>query len=93
MTLERVRVHLSARTAGAPGIGFVACTRVRHPWDVVFEEDLPEYEAFMRVRRTRAFRERRRYELRCEARASRTLRRCGCCRADAWAPVEQGAAA
>ena len=92
MTLDRVRVHLSARTAAAPGIGFVACTRVRHPWDVVFEEDLPEHEAFMRVRRTRAFRERKRFELRCEARASRTLRRYGFCRADAWTEREREAA-
>ena len=30
MTLDRVRVHLSERTAGVAGIGFVACTRVRH---------------------------------------------------------------
>ena len=58
MTLDRVRVHLSARTAGVPGIGFVACTRVRHPWDLVFGEDLPEYEHFMKARRTAAFRER-----------------------------------
>jgi len=42
MTLDRVRVHLSAKTAAVPGIGFVACTRVRHPWDLIFEEDLPE---------------------------------------------------
>ena len=62
MTLDRVRVHLSERTAGVAGIGFVACTRVRHPWDLVFEEDLPEYEHFMKARRTPAFRERRRFE-------------------------------
>ena len=37
MTLDRVRVHLSERTAGVAGIGFLACTRVRHPWDLVFE--------------------------------------------------------
>ena len=66
------------------GIGFVACTRVRHPWDLVFEEDLPEYEHFMKARRTPAFRARRRFELRQEARASRTLRRYGYCEADLW---------
>ena len=79
MTLDRARVHLSDRTAAVPGIGFVACTRVRHPWHLVFEEDLPEYQQFMKARRTRAFRERRRFELRQEARASRTLRRYGYC--------------
>ena len=92
MTLDRVRVHLSAKTAGVPGIGFVACTRVRHPWDLVFEEDLPEYEHFMKARRTLAFRERRRFELRQEARASRTLRRYGFCEADLWTVEERTAA-
>ena len=77
MTLDRVRVHLSDRTAAVPGIGFVACTRVRHPWDIVFEEDLPEYGRFMQARRSLAFRERKRFELRQEAKASRTLRRYG----------------
>ena len=75
MTLDRVRVHLTKKTAGIPGIGFVACTRVRHPWHMVFEEDLLEYEHFMMARRTPAFRERKRFELRQEANASRTLRR------------------
>ena len=89
MTLDRVRVHLSDRSAAIPGIAFVACTRVRHPWDLVFEEDLPEYEHFMKARRTPAFRERRRYELRCEARASRTLRRYGYCEADLWTAAER----
>lgn len=92
MTLDRVRVHLSAKTAGIPGIGFVACTLVRHPWDIVFEEDLPEYEDFMKVRQTKAFRERVRFELRQQARASRTLRRYGYCEADCWAEGERTAA-
>ena len=57
MTLDRVRVHLSDRTAGIPGIAFVAVTRVRHPWDIVFEEDLPALEHFMKARNTVHFRE------------------------------------
>jgi len=92
MTLDRVRVHLSDRTAGMPGIGFVATTRVKHPWDLVFEEDLPEYEHFMKARKTPAFRSRRRFELRQEARASRTLRRYGFCEADLWSAEEREAA-
>ena len=88
MTLDRVRIHLSERSAAIPGIALVACTRVRHPWDLVFEEDLPAYEHFMRARRTPAFRARKRYELRCEARASRTLRRYGFCEADKWTERE-----
>ena len=89
MTLDRVRVHLSAKTAAVPGIGFVACTRVRHPWDLIFEEDLPEYEEFMKARRTPAFRERRRFELKMEACASRTLRKYGYCDADVWSKEER----
>ena len=92
MTLDRVRVHLSAKTAAVPGIGFVACTRVRHPWDIVFEEDLPEYEHFMKARKTLVFRERKRFQLRQQARASRTLRRYGYCRADLWSAAERAAA-
>ena len=92
MTLDRVRVHLSEKTAAVPGIGFVACTRVRHPWDMIFEEDLPEYEHFMNARRTPAFRERRRFELKQEARASRTLRRYGYCEADLWTEQEASVA-
>ena len=92
MTLDRARVHLSDRTAGVPGIGFVACTRVRHPRHLVFEEDLPAYESFMKARRTPAFRQRRRFELRQQARASRTLRKYGFCEADLWEPEERKAA-
>ena len=84
MTLDRVRVLLSDRTAALPGIGFVACTRVRHPWDMVFEEPLPDYGHFMKARRAQAFRERRRFELKAEARASGTLRRYGYCEGDVW---------
>ena len=71
-----------------PGVPFVACTRVRHPWDLVFEEPLPAYEHFMKVRHTLAFRERRRYELKQYAAASRTLRHYGYCRADLWTREE-----
>ena len=92
MTLDRVRVHLSEKTAAVPGIGFVACTRVRHPWHMIFEEDLPEYEHFMNARRKPAFRERRRFALKQEARASRTLRRYGYCEADLWIEKEASVA-
>ena len=84
MTLDRVRVQLSERTAGVPGIAFVAVTRVRHPWDIVFEEDLPALEHFMKARKTPAFRERQRFELRQLARASRTVRKYGYCEESAF---------
>ena len=93
MTLDRVRVHLSDRTAGIPGIAFVAVTRVRHPWDIVFEEDLPALEHFMKARNTKHFRERQRFELRQLSRASRTLRKYGFCEADVWTSKEREDAA
>ena len=46
MTLPRARIRLGAKTAAEHGVGFVACTRVRHPTHMVFEEDLPESETF-----------------------------------------------
>ena len=92
MTLDKVRVHLSARTAAVPGIGFVAITRVRHPWDLVFEEDLPDYGDWMRAVRTPQFRMRKRFELRQLAKASHTLRRYGFCEADLWGAEERVAA-
>ena len=82
MTLDRVRAQLSDRTAGVPWIAFVAGTRVRHPWDIVFEKDLPALEHVLRARKTPAFRERQRFELRHLARASRTLRKYGYCEAE-----------
>ena len=88
MTLRRVRVQLSNRTAATPGIGFVAVTRVKHPWDLVFEEDLPEWEEFQKAQWKPAFRQRRRYELRMSAKASRTIRRYRCCAADPWTEEE-----
>jgi len=61
--------------------------------DLVFEEDLPEYENFMKGLRTEAFCERKRFELRTEARASRTLRKYGYCEADLWTGEESRMAA
>ena len=49
MTLPRARVQLSKRTAAQPGIGFVAVTRVKHPRDLLFEEDLPDWEDFQQA--------------------------------------------
>ena len=92
MTLGGARVHLSEKTVGVAGLAFVACTRVRHPWDLVFEDDLPDYEHFMKARATPAFRRRRRWELRLQQRASATLRRYGYCTADRWTKDEVAAA-
>jgi hypothetical protein len=81
MTLPRARVRLGAKCAAMHGVGFVALTRVRHPSHMVFEEDLPEWVVFQGVRDTATFHRRRRFELRLEARASRTIRKYGFCEA------------
>ena len=93
MTLRAARVYLSAKTVAMPGLAFVACTRVRHPWDLVFENDLPEYEHFMKARATKAFRRRKRWELRLQQRASTTLRKYRFCEEDEWSKDEADAAA
>ena len=92
MTLAAARVHLFANPVGVAGLAFVACTRVRHPWDLVFEEDLPEFEEFMKAKKTPAFRRRRRWELRLQHRASETIRSYGFCEEDEWRKEEAGAA-
>ena len=70
----------------------MAVTRVRHPRDLVFWQDLPEYEEFQKQREKKNFRARRRFELRLEAMASRTLRKYGTCAADEWTRAEAAAA-
>ena len=45
MTLRRVRICLRSAVAGAAGVGYVAITRVKHVEHLVFEEDLPPWDA------------------------------------------------
>ena len=92
MTLPYVRVRLG-KAAATPGVGFVAVTRVPHVRRLVFDTDLPPYELFMAARQNASFRARRRYQLRAQARFSRTLRRHGFCEADRWTSEEAEAAA
>ena len=88
MTLRRVRIRLGERTVGMPGIAFTAITRVKHPWHLLFEVDLPSFEKFQEVQWKKIFRERRRFDWRLEAKASHTLRRYGYCSADPWSREE-----
>ena len=88
MTLRRVRICMRSAAAGIAGIGYVAVTRVKHVEDLVFEEDLPPWEAFQEAKLKPAFRERRRMELRLLARFSRTLRKYGFCERDPWSRPE-----
>ena len=84
MSLRRAKIRMGKRTASQPGIGFVAITRVSHPTHFVFDIDLPAWEHFQEAQWKANFRARRRFEWRLEAKASRTLRKYGYCRADEW---------
>ena len=75
-----------------PGVGFVAVSRVKHIRNLVFDVDLPAWETFQEACHKARFRLRRRYELRLQARFSRTLRKYGFCEADPWTREEAAAA-
>ena len=60
MTLKRVRVCMRDAAAAIAGIGYVAITRVKHIEHIVFEEDLPSWDAFQEAKRKPGFRQRRR---------------------------------
>ncbi len=92
MTLRRVRICMRSGAAGIAGIGYVAITRVKHVEHVVFEEDLPPWEAFQEAKLKPGFRQRRRMELRLLARFSRTLRKYGSCARDLWTQQERDVA-
>jgi len=92
MTLDAVRLQMCEKTVRFPGSSLLALTRVRHPWHLVFEDDLPGYSHFMKVRDTSGFRMRRRWELRLQERASNTLRKYRYCTHDVWTQEEADAA-
>ena len=92
MTLTRARVSLGKKIASVPGVGLVAVTRVRHYRHVVFEQDLPEWSAFQEARHKEDYRGRRRFELRLQAKFSRTLRKYGFCSGQEWTREEAAAA-
>ena len=73
MNLALARARIGARVAAMPGVAYVAVSRVKHPRHLVFDTDLPSWEVFQRARTTERFRSRRRFELRLQARFSRTL--------------------
>ena len=75
--------------AAIAGIGYVAITRVKHIEQLVFEVDLPSWDAFQEAKRKPGFRQRRRMELRFLAKFSQTLRRYGFCEEDRWSLEER----
>ena len=53
-------------------------TRVKHPRNLVFEDDLPDYGVFQAVRESERFRSRKRHSLRLRAAFPRTILRYAC---------------
>ncbi len=77
MNLHRLRIALGKRTAASGGVGYTSIRRVKHIRHLVFDVDLPEWDAFQEARFSEGFRGRKRFDLRTLARFSRTLRRWG----------------
>jgi hypothetical protein len=92
MTLRRVRISLGQVGASTPGLGYTAQSRVKHYRDIVFDTDLPPYEAFQDAKWKEDFRARVRFERRLQARFSRTLRKYGFCEGNLWNEQEAAAA-
>ena len=88
MNLPLARIRIGARVAAMAGVGYVAVSRVTHLRKLIFDVDLPPWEVFQQARDKAAFRSRRRFELRLQARFSRTLRKYGFCEADPWTRKE-----
>ena len=79
MSFRRVRICMRSAAVATAGVGYVAITRVKHIEHLLFEEDLPSWEAFEEARSKPGFRQRRRMQIRLLARFSRTLRQYGFC--------------
>ena len=74
MTLDKVIVRLT-KAAVAPGVAFVALSRVRHPDHLMLEDTFPDMATIMRQSEKESFRARQRWERAMRVRFSRTLRR------------------
>ena len=74
MTLDKAVVHLGAK-AGRPGVAFVALSRVRHPDDLLLDDDFPSMAVIQRQRHTVSYVRRQQWERRMRVKFSRTIRR------------------
>jgi hypothetical protein len=63
------------KAAEKPGVLFVAMSRVRHPDDLMLEDNFPSYTQLLRPRKHEAFQQRQRWEKQQRANFSRTIRR------------------
>jgi hypothetical protein len=74
MTLRRAVVNLG-KAAQKPGVLFVALSRVRHPDDLMLDDNFPDFRQLMRVRRNEAFKQRQLWEKQRHADFARTIRK------------------
>ena len=73
MTLDRAIVRLT-KAASAPGVAFVALSRVRHPDHLMLEDSFPDMSTIMRQLQNQSYQTRQRWERQARVKFSRTLR-------------------
>ena len=73
MTLEKVVVKLGAAVR-EPGVLFVALSRVRHPDDLMLDDDFPALFEILKQSKHPSFQKRQRWEKEMRAKFARTLR-------------------
>jgi len=74
MTLDKAVVFIGRRAA-SPGVLFVALSRVRHPDDLMLDDDFPDMSTIMKQRQTLSFQKRQQWERSMTVKFSKTLRR------------------
>ena len=74
MTLDKAVVRLG-RAAASPGVAFVALSRVRHPDDLMLDDEFPDMATIMRQAQSAGYIKRQEWERRMKIRFSQTLRR------------------
>ena len=73
MTLDRAIVRLT-KAASAPGVAFVALSRVRHPDHLMLEDSFPDMATIMRQLQNPSYQARQRWERHARVKFSKTLR-------------------
>ena len=74
MSLDRAIVRLT-KAATAPGVAFVALSRVRHPDHLMLEDSFPDMSTIMKQAQRETFHMRQRWERVARVKFSRTIRK------------------
>ena len=72
MTLDKVIVKLGA-SVGDPGVLFVALSRVRHPDDLMLDDEFPALFAILKQTKHPSYQKRQQWEKLMRAKFARTL--------------------